>query len=249
MHTRSPFRRARLHVMLALAVCVATAALLAAPALAGAVPSPTELTVKAQKYTITWGANTVLTGTLMDLDTITALGGLWVNVEWSPTGSPASWTLLSTVTTETEAQYSTGQYTQVVQPRRLTYYRYVFLGTADYAPKVSNTVIVKVRPFVGRPIVPKAAKAGRFFQVRGSLKPRFPAGAKTVKVKAYRKKGGTWVVAKRLRATNVDTARYSKYQVKTRLTKKGTYRFRAYTLTMDGWAPGKSSFSRLLVVK
>ena len=249
MSTRSPFRRARLHVVLALAVCVATAALLAAPGLAGAAPSPTELTVRAQKYTITWGANTVLTGTLMDLDTITALGGLWVNVEWSATGSPASWTLLSTVTTETEAQYSTGQYTQVVQPRKLTYYRYVFLGTAAYAPEVSNTVIVKVRPFIGRPIVPKAVRAGRFFQVRGSLKPRFSAGAKTVRVRAYRRRGGTWVVAKRLRATNVDTARYTRYQVTTRLTKKGTYRFRAFTPTMDGWAPGRSSFSRVLVVR
>jgi hypothetical protein len=235
--------------MLALAVCVATAALLAAPGLAGAAPSPTGLTVKAQRYTITWGTNTILTGTLMDLDTITALGGLWVRVEFSPTGAPASWTLLSNVTTETDAQYSTGQYTQVVQPRKLTYYRYVFLGTAAYAPEVSNTVIVKVRPFVGRPIVPKTVKAGKYFTVRGSLKPRFPAGAKTVKVKAYRKKGGTWVVAKRLRATNVDTATYSKYQARTSFTKKGKYRFRAFTLLMDGWAPGTSRFSGVLVVK
>ena len=66
----------------------------------------------------------------MDIDTITALGGLWLSVEWSATGAPASWTLLSTVTTETDAQYSTGQYAQVVQPRKLTYYRFVFLGTA-----------------------------------------------------------------------------------------------------------------------
>ena len=249
MSTRSPFRRARLHVMLALAVCVATAVLLAAPALAGAAPSPTDLTVRAQKYTITWGANTILTGTLMDTGTITALGGLWVNVEWSPTGSPASWKLLSTVTTETEAQYSTGQYTQVVQPRKLTYYRYVFLGTADYAPKVSNTVIIKVRPFVGRPIVPKTIKAGTLFTVRGSLKPRFPAGAKTVTVKAYRYKGNKWVVAKRLRATNVDTAKYSKYQVRTSFTMKGKYRFRAYTPPMDGWARGTSRVSTVVVVK
>ena len=235
--------------MLALAVCVATAGLLAAPALAAAAPSPADLTVRAQRYTITWGTNTVLTGTLMDLDTITALGGQWVDVEWSPTGSPASWTLFSTVTTETEAQYSTGQYTQVVQPRKLTYYRYVFLGTADYAPQVSNTVIVKVRPFIGRPVVPKTVKPNTFFKVRGSLKPRFPAGVKTVKITAYLHKGNKWVVAKRFRAINVDTAKYSKYQVRTRLTKKGTYRFRAFTLAMDGWAPGKSSLSKQLVVK
>ena len=249
MSTRSAFRRARLHVMLALAVCVATAALLAAPGLAGAAPSPTQIKARAQLYTITWGSHTVLTGTLMDLDTITALGGLWLRVEFSSTGSPASWSLLSTVTTETEVQYATGQYAQVAQPRRTTYYRFVFLGTAAYAASVSNTVMVKVRPLVGRPVVPKAVKAGKFFKVWGSLKPRFPAGAKTVKVKAFRAKGGKWVVVKRLTATNVDTARYSKYEVKTRLTKKGKYRFRAYTSTMPGWAPAKSTFSKVLVVK
>ena len=249
MSTRSPFRRARRHVLLALAVCVATAALLAAPGLAGAAPSPTDLTVRAQRYTITWGTNTILTGTLMDLDTITALGGLWVRVEFSPTGAPASWTLLSNVTTETEAQYSTGQYTQVVQPRKLTYYRYVFLGTAEYAPQVSNTVIVKVRPFVGRPIAPKTIRAGKRFTVRGSLRPRFAAGAKTVTVKAFRYKGGKWVLAKRLRAVNVDTAKYSKYQLRTRLTKKGKYRFRAYTPPMDGWARATSRISKVLVVR
>ena len=56
----------------------------------------------------------------------------------------------------------------------------------------------------------------------------------------YRYKGGKWRVVKRLRAVNKDTTRYTKYVAKTRLTKKGKYRFRAYTPTMDGWAPAKS---------
>ena len=249
MSTRSAFRRARLHVMLALAVCVATAGLLAAPGLAGAAPSPTQIKARAQLYTITWGTHTVLTGTLMDTSTITALGGLWLRVEVSPTGSPASWTLFSTVTTENEAQYATGQYTQVAQPRKLTYYRFVFLGNAAYAASFSNTVTIRVRPFVGRPMVPMTVKAGKLFIVRGSLKPRFPAGAKTVTIKAYRSKGGKWVLVKSLRATNVDTVKYTKYRVTTRFTKKGKYRFRAFTPTMPGWAPGKSTFSKVLVVK
>jgi hypothetical protein len=235
--------------MLALAVCVTTAALLAAPGVAGAAPSPTEITARSQLSIVTWGSHTVLTGTLMDTATITALGGLWLRVEVSPTGSPASWTLMSTVTTENEAQYATGQYTQVAQPRRLSYYRFVFLGTAAYASSISNPVTVRVRPFVGRPMVPTAIRAGKRFIVRGSLKPRFPAGAKTVRVKAFRYTRGKWVLAKRLVATNVDTLKYSKYRVTTRFTRKGKYRFRAYTLTMSGWAPGKSTFSRVLVVK
>ena len=249
MSTRSVFRRARLEVLLVVAVCVVTAGLLAAPGLAGAAPSPTEITARAQQYTITWGGNTVLTATLMDTSTITALGGQWLRVEWSPTGSPASWTLWSTVTSETDPQYSTGQYTQVVQPRKLTYYRFVFLGTSAYAASVSNTVTIQVRPYLSSPVIPKKAKAGKLFKVWGWLKPHFPAGAKTVKVKAYRSKGGKWVVAKRLAATNVDAAGYTKYKVTTKLTKKGKYRFRAYTLTMEGWAPAQSGYSKTLVVK
>jgi hypothetical protein len=232
------------------ALCLAGVGLLAAPALAGAAPSPTELTARAQRSTITWGTQTVVTGTLMDTSTITALGGLWLRVEWSATGSPSSWTLFSNVTTETEAQYATGQYAQVVQPRRLTYYRFVFPGNSAYAAAVSNTVVVRVRPDLGRPVVPKAAKVGKRVKVWGWLRPQFPAGEKTVKVRAYRYKGrGRWVVAKRLRATNVDSGEYTRYKLATRFTKRGKYRFRAFTLTMDGWAPAKSRFSKTFSVR
>ena len=249
MSTRSVLRRVKLHVLLALAVCVVTAVLLAAPALAGAAPSPTEVQARAQRYTITWGTNTVLTGTLMDLDTITALGGLKLDVEWSHTGSPLTWEWLSTGTTETDAQYGTGQYTRVVQPRQLTYYRFLFLGTSAYAASESNHLTIRVRPYLGRPVVRRVVKRGQRFSVYGSLKPRFPAGERTVKVKVYRYQGSKWRVVKRLRAVNRDTTKYTKYVAKTRLTKKGKYRFRAYTPTMDGWAPAKSKLSRVLIVK
>ena len=250
MSTRSAFRPARVEVLLAVALCLVTAGLMAAPGPAGAAPSPTEIKARAQTSTITWGRNTILTGTLMDTGTITALGGLSLDVEWSHTGSPASWKWLSTVTTENEAQYSTGQYTQVVHPRQLTYYHFVFSGNAAYSASISNPLTIRVRPYLGRPVVPTVVKAGKRFTVWGSLKPRFPAGARTVKVSVHRYKGhGSWVVVKRLAAKNVDTLRYSKYQLRTSLTKKGKYRFRAYTPTMDGWAPGKSVLSNVLVVK
>jgi hypothetical protein len=232
-----------------MAVGAVTLGLLAAPGLAVAAPSPTTIDARAMNSTITWGSHTVLTGTLMDTATITALGGLWLRVEWSATGSPASWTLFSTVTTETDAQYATGQYTQVVQPRKLTYYRFAFLGTAAYAASVSNPVTIKVRPFLGRPLKPSSVKKGQLFSVRGSLKPRFPAGAKTVRIKVYQYQGNRWIVVKRLAATNVDTATYSKYVLKTRLSTKGKYRFRAYTRATSAWAAGQSALSTMLTVK
>jgi hypothetical protein len=247
MSTRSVFRRARLDVLLLLAVSVATAGLLVAPGLAGAVSS-TEITARAQSSTITWGGSTILTGTLMDLGTLTALGGLSMDVEWSHVGSPTSWQWLATVTTE-EGEYATGQYTKVVHPRELTYYHFVFKGNGAYAPSVSKPVTIKVRPYLGRPLPPKVVKKGKLFTVPGTLKPRFPAGTKTVKIRVYRAKGGTWVVVKRLWATNVDTTSYSKYVLSTRLTSKGKYRFLAYTAATTAWAPGQSLFSRTLVVK
>jgi hypothetical protein len=239
----------RVEVLLVLAVCVASVALLAAPGLAGAAPSATTIKARAQSGTITWGTQTIVTGTLMDVQSITALGGLWLRVEWSPTGSPSSWTLLSTVTTENEAQYATGQYAQVVQPRSLTYYRFVFLGNGAYAASVSNTLTIAVRPYLGRPAVPEVVKKDESFRLWGTLRPRFPAGEKTVRVKVFLSRGGKWVLVKRLAARNVDTARYSKYRLTTSLAEKGQYRFRAYTRAMDGWAPAQSRFSRVLVVK
>jgi hypothetical protein len=249
MSTRSAFRRARIEVLLMVAVCVVTVGLLAVPGLAGAAPATTEIQARSMNSTITWGTHTVVTGTLMDLDTITALGGLWLQVEWSHTGSPASWQKWSDVTTEGEAQYSTGQYTQVVQPRQLTYYRFVFLGTSAYAASISNTLKIQLRPYLGGPTVRRVIRAGKRFSVYGALKPRFPAGAKTVKVKVYRAKGRRWVVVKRLSAVNKNTTKYSKYVARPRLTVKGKYRFRAYTRAMDGWRPAKTTLSRVLVVK
>ena len=149
--TRSTSRRVRLEVLLLVAVCAVTAALLAAPGLAGAA-NQTEIKAKAQPSTVTWGQRTVLTGTLMDLDTMTAVGGQWLRVESSPTGLPDSWVLLAAVTTEGDAEYATGQYTLRVQPLKLTYYQYVFGGTTTLAASTSNPVKVKVRPYLGRPL-------------------------------------------------------------------------------------------------
>lgn len=248
MSTRSTQPRTRPAILSLVALCLVVGVLLATAGVAAASPSPTELTANAQQSTITWGSHTVLTGTLMDTASLTALGGLWVEVHWSTTGSPSAWCHLSTVTTETEAQYATGQYTQVVQPRRLTYYRFVFLGTAAYAPAVSNTLAIKVRPYLGTPSTARVVKAGRRFSIRGSLKPRFTQGTKTVMLQVYKRIGRRWVVVKRLMATNYNAGSYSKYLAATRLTSRGKYCFRAFTRTTDEWAAATSDYSRTLYV-
>ena len=126
--------------------------------------------------------------------------------------------------------------------------RYAKESQSQYGPAASDVTSVRVRPLLGRPVVPASARAGRWFTVYGSLKPHFPAGEKTVRVKVYRYKNRHWVYVKTLSATNVDQGAFTRYRLRTRFTARGTYRFRAVT-TAPGWAVATSSDSKRLVVR
>ena len=229
--------RWRLDKLLLLAALMLPMGVLGAPAVAGAAPShTTSLTARSLDSTITWGGYTIVTGTLMDDTTMTALGGQWVRVEWSPKGATFSWTLLATVTTDS-AQYYTGQYAAVVYPTVLTYYRFSYLGAAGYAPALSNTLLIHVRPVLGVPKVPGSAKVNKKFTVSGTLKPRFPAGAKTVTIKAFRYNGSKWVAYKTYKATNANSGAYTKYSLSLKISKKGKYRFKARAGSSSATAP------------
>ena len=56
-------------------------------------------------------------------------------------------------------------------------------------------------------------------------------------------------MVKRLSATNANSGKYSKYVLRTKLTTKGKYRFRAYTRATSAWARGSSALSTTLTVK
>ena len=88
---------------------------------------------------------------------------------------------------------------------------------------------VKVKPVLGKPACPSSIKAGKKFTVSGSLKPRYPAGSKNVKVKAQRYASGKWKAYKTYTATTADSGSYSKYSVRLSISKKGKYRFYATT--------------------
>jgi hypothetical protein len=108
---------------------------------------------------------------------------------------------------------------------------------------------IKAIATLGTPSVPSSIGAGKTFTLSGTLKPRFPAGATTVKVKFYRYDGAKWVYVKTVSAVNSNYSTYSKYTLKAKLTTKGTYRFRATTLHTTKWAPAVSSYSRTMTVK
>ena len=97
-----------------------------------------------------------------------------------------------------------------------------------------------------------AVKHGRYFNVRGSLKPHFAAGAKTVKIVAYRYRNHQWLKYRTYRATNVDQGAYTKYLLKVRIAQKGKFRFRAFTsrTTVDPiFSAASTRYSKLLLVK
>ena len=230
MSARSATKHARTQLLLLFAAVVLVAGLIAVPAAAAA---STSLTVTAQNTTVTWGKSTILNGTLMDTSGTTpvALGGQTVRVEWSLSGAALSWEWLADVTTD-DGQYATGQYAAAVYPTQLTFYRFVFAGAGSYDPVTSTFEVVHVRPALGVPTVPKSAKVNKNFTVYGSLKPHFPAGAKTVKLKAYRYNGHSWVSYKTYKATNFNNGSYTRYKLSVKIAKKGKYRFKASTAAM-----------------
>lgn len=254
MSARSATKHARTQLLLLFAAVVLVAGLIAVPAAAAAT---TTLTAKANTYTVTWGKYAIATATLMDTSgpTPVAVGGQTVRLEWSLTGAPLSWNLLAELTTD-DAQYYTGAYAGVVYPKQLTYYRFNFLGGGGYDPAPSNVLVIQVRPALGVPTVPKSAKVNKSFTVYGSLKPQFPAGAKTVKLQAYRYNGHSWVYSKSYRATNFDNGSYTKYKLSLKIAKKGKYRFKASTAAMTInttpqtiYAPATTGYSKTLQVK
>ena len=247
MHRLSALRPRRGRLLLLLVVALtAVAAVAAAPA--AAAPTTTVLTVTPQSPSVTWGAKAVLNGVLQTtVDPIQPVDQQQVRVEYSAT-SGGPWTLAGTVT-NTAAPYSSGAYTYSWTATSTSYWRFDFLGTAEWAPYPSNVVLVKVRAAVGKPACPKSVKAGKKFTVSGSLKPRFPKGARTVTVKAQRYANGKWKPYKSYRATNADSGAYSKYSVRIKITRKGKYRFYGMTAATSTLAAGRSAYSRTLRVK
>jgi hypothetical protein len=233
-------------VLLLLVVVLVGAAVAATPA--GAAPTPTTLTVTAQSATVTWGARAVLNGVLQTTaDPPLPVDQQQVLVQYAAQ-SIGPWTTAATVT-NTAALYSSGAYTYSWTAGRNLYWRMNFLGTAQWASTPGAVLYVKVKPAIGKPACPSSVKHGKKVTVSGSLKPRYPAGAKNVKVKAQRYASGKWKAYKTYTATTADSGSYSKYSVRLSISKTGKYRFYATTADTTTLAAGKSAYSRSMKVK
>ncbi len=220
-----------------------------------AVGARTAVFLRAGKSVIDYGKSTALSGGLWDVSDPkqrVGLGDRTVTVLWAlSSGGP--WTVvpdLPSPTTSAEPD-SVGAFSASVKPSNTTLYRVRFTPEvgSEYGPALSNDVRVSVRPLLGMPQVRKSVRAGRSFTVYGTLKPQFPAGQKTVKVKIYRSKNGRWVYVRQVSATNVDKLANTRYVAKLKLTAKGRYRFKAYTLKTATWAADTTKLSASLRVR
>jgi hypothetical protein len=214
----------------------------------------TGLWISSAKSVVTYGSSTVLRGELYDASdpaNPVGLGDRLVAVQYaaSPTAPSWEWKTLDVYPTSSEAA-TLGQFSVVISPKAPTYYRlqYVKVPLSQYGGILSKALKVGARPALGRPVRPAKVRARRYFTVYGSLKPHFTKGQKTVKIKVYRYRSGRYRYVKALWATNVDNGSITKYRLRTRLTAKGKYRFRA-TSRPTGWAVKTTSLSKTLVVR
>jgi len=244
--TSSTARRGgRRRILTGVVVTLATFLLLAAPALAA--PHSTKLTAHANSTLLNYGGGTLISAVLMDTVDMVAVGGQWVRVEQA-TSASGPWSLLYIVTTSS-GTYATGTYSGPVIPAQNTWYRFVFQGTAAYAASTSNVLAIRVKPLLGKPSCRAKIRHRKKFTVKGSLKPHFTAGAKTVKIRVFRLNSHKkWRVYKNYSARNYDYKGYTQYRLRLKIVKKGTYRFKARTNATAAWAAVASGYSRRLTV-
>jgi hypothetical protein len=179
----------------------------------------TSLTLTATPAIVNWGKPWALSGELLTAadDPIPDVS---VDLEKSTDGG-LTWTL---VTALTPAAGTSTYLNDVVAPQQKSQYRLVYAGDASHAAAKSLPVTVTPRVKLGRPVAPSTAKKQRAFSVYGSLAPKQAAGSKTVKVKCYLRRNGSWMLKKTVTATNADYGAASRYRVRFSLPSSGSWR-------------------------
>ena len=235
-------------VLLVLLVVLVAAAVAAVPA--AAAPTPTTFSLNAQRPTVNWGATAILNGVLQtDENPPLPVDQQMVMVQYSASPTRRRGPCRRRHHHQHAAQYRPGQYTYTFKASRNFYWQMSFAGTAAYAAKDSNIVLVKVKPVIGKPSCPSSVKHGKKFTVSGSLKPRYRSGSRNVSIKAQRYSSGKWKAYKTYTATTTNSGSYSKYSLKFSISKTGKYRFYATIAKTTTLAAGQSAHSHSMKVK
>ncbi|MFA5844820.1 MAG: hypothetical protein WC971_08350 [Coriobacteriia bacterium] len=170
----------------------------------------------------TYWAPVTLVGTLLDA-TGTPLPDKTVIVESSSNG-----TTFTRAGTASAVATAPGVYRFAVRPIRGVYYRLRFAGDLFSDASVSGRVRILPRAYLTVPTVPTYPRTRYSFTSAGYLKPRYTAGAYTVRIQCYRLEGRVWRLRRTFFARNANYSSYTRYSVLARLPYTGRWALRAY---------------------
>lgn len=200
--------------------------------------APTAVTLKTSASVVAWGHKATLSGTLTSGGS--AVAGQTVNVQASVAGR--AWqTVVSPVTD------ASGNYSASVSPAQATRYKAVFAAAGVYLGSASVTVKVTPSVKLGVVVAPTTVKKGKSFAVWGSLTPRMTPRSKTVRIKCYVKKGGTWALRKTFTATDANRGSASRYKATIKLAITGRWELVAYSPATSKYAATTASPTHIRV--
>lgn len=195
---------------------------------------PTALTLSGPK-SVPYGGSAILNGSLTEGGS--GIESATVTVQHKPLGA-AGWSTVTTASVD-----ATGTFSATVKPYRgyATQYRAVYAGVAnELLPAASSAITVKPQASLSRPSVSSGIRAKRAFTVTGRLRPRYPNGAKGVRLQAQRYERGRWVTRKWGSATTYRRDTYSIYKGSMAVPYRGRWRVRAVlpTNTRNSYSVG-----------
>ncbi len=175
------------------------------------------------KAVVAWLGDAALTWRITDAGGSDIMGAVG-HVEGS-IDKGVTWTAVTDVQIDA---YTTWTVLATPDLTRRTWYRLRYEGNARYVASTSDTVEIAPRVCLSRPKAPKAVGDGVKFLSYGTLKPRHAAGAKTVRIKCYKRMSGTWKLKKTVYARNVSKTGYTQYRAKFALPSAGKWKLVAY---------------------
>lgn len=181
------------------------------------------------------------TPTVIIYPSATTLSGILTNVSNVPLAaknvtiqakSGTSWVNVATVQTNGE-----GQWSYSVKPSRNVYYRATYTGDSTYGSVISNSQLIKVKPYVGISAAYPRIRVGRSDLMKFSTNPKHVG----YYISIQKKSGTSWITIARVK---LDSNGYGRYYFRT--SRRGTYYLRA---VLPKHSDNETGISRYITVK
>ncbi len=195
----------------------------------------TQLTLSATPYP-RWGGSASVRGRLLSIDD-EPVPGMRVTLDARPSGVSAWKTGVASVRTGSD-----GAYRFSVHPTRKTEYRVRFAGAPGEMASSSRTAVVWPKAALAAPFPVSRVRGSGSYAFAGTLRPKHPAGARTVRVTVYRLDPGTgvWIEGATVRMVNRSRDGYTRYAGSIRLP-RGKLRLVARVGGDDVHAPASAT--------